>query len=100
MREYNPPQYTGSGASVLNFVAYLAVAVCGNLAGWLMDLFSAGKVVTEKAVIYPAASYAAVFVLSLLIAILALIAATMLPETRGQNLYKLEKLKRRKNLNK
>jgi len=100
MREYNPPQYTGSGASVLNFVAYLAVAICGNLAGWLMDVFSAGKIVTEKVVIYPAASYAAVFILSLLIAVLALVSAMMLPETRGQNLYKLEKIRRRKKLNK
>ena len=97
MREYSPAQYTGSGASVLNFVAYLAVAICGNLAGWLMDTFACGKAkVLDKAVIYPASSYQAVFVLSLLIGLIALAAAFTLPETRGQNLYKIEKLQRRK----
>ena len=97
MREYSPAQYTGSGASVLNFVAYLAVAICGNLAGCLMDTFACGKAkVLDKAVIYPASSYQAVFVLSLLIGLIALAAAFTLPETRGQNLYKIEKLQRRK----
>ena len=97
MREYSPAQYTGSGASVLNFVAYLAVAICGNLAGYLMDTFAFGKAQTVgKAVIYPASSYQAVFVLSLLIGLIALAAAFTLPETRGQNIYKAEKIQRRK----
>ena len=96
MREYTPAQYTGSGASVLNFVAYLAVAICGNLAGWLMDVFSAGKVVRAGAVIYPANSYAAVLVLSLVIGVLALATAMMLPETRGMNIYKQEKMQLKK----
>ena len=95
MREYTPAQYTGSGASVLNFVAYLAVAVCGNLAGWLMDIFSTGKVVKDGAVIYPVNSYAAVLVLSLVIAVIAVAAATVLPETRGKNIYKQEKLQQK-----
>ena len=97
MREYNPPQYTGSGASILNFVAYLAVAVCGNISGILMDKFSFGK--AEKvgdAIIYPASSYTAVMILALLIAVAAIMAALALPETHGQNLYRLEKMKRRK----
>lgn len=92
IREYTPSQYTGSGSSVLNFVAYLAVAICGNLAGWLMDVFSAGKVVKDGVVIYPASSYAAVLILSMVIAVSALAAAMMLPETRGKNIYKQEKL--------
>ena len=96
MREYTPPQYTGSGTSILNFVAYLAVAVCSNLAGWLMDIFSSGKIVKENVVIYPASSYAAVLILSLLIAVLALATATMLPETRGKNICRLERKSRRR----
>ena len=98
MREYNPPQYTSSGASVLNFIAYLAVAVCGNLAGFLMDKFAFGKAVKTAAgaIIYPASSYAAVMLLALFIAVVALAAAMMLPETHGQNLYRLQKLKRQK----
>ena len=92
MREYTPAQYTGSGASVLNFVAYLAVAICGNLAGWLMDIFSHGKIVKDGAVIYPANSYAAVLILSLVIAVMALATAMMLPEPRGKNIYKQEKM--------
>ena len=92
IREYTPPQYTGSASSVLNFVAYLAVAICGNLAGWLMDVFSAGKVVKNAVIIYPAASYAAVLILALAIAAAALFAALMLPETRGKNIYKQEKM--------
>ena len=96
MREYNPPQYTGSAASMLNFIAYLAVAVCGNLAGYLMDVFSAGKVVTDSGVvIYPAASYAAVFIMALFIAVAAVVACMLLPETHGNNLYRLEKNKKR-----
>ncbi len=99
MREYSPAEYTGSGASVLNFVAYLAVAICGNLAGYLMDTFAFGKARVAKeinAVIYPASSYQAVFVLSLFIALIALAAAFTLPETRGKNLYESEKLQRSK----
>lgn len=96
MREYMPPQYTGSGASALNFVAYLSVAICGNLAGVLMDAFSAGKVVKDSIVIYPAGSYAAVFILALLISILAIAAALILPETRGENIYRQERNQRRK----
>ena len=96
MREYNPPQYTGSGASILNFVAYLAVAVCGNLSGWMMEVFSYGKKrVVVDAVIYPASSYMAVMMLALLIAVMAIVAAMMLPETFGQNLYKLKRQKQR-----
>ena len=102
MREYNPPQYTSSGASVLNFIAYLAVAVCGNFAGFLMDKFAFGKAVKNAAgaVIYPASSYVAVMLLALFIALLALGAAMMLPETHGENLYKLQRLNRRKGLQK
>jgi len=93
MREYNPPQYTSSGASVLNFIAYLAVAVCGNIAGVLMDKFAFGKAVKNASgvIIYPASSYTAVMLLALFIAIAALVAAFMLPETHGKNLYQEEK---------
>lgn len=98
MREYTPAQYTGSGASVLNFVAYLAVAVCGNLAGWLMDIFSDGKIVRAGVTIYPSSSYAAVLILSLLIGISALGAALMLPETKGKNIYRQERNFRRKKM--
>lgn len=93
MREYTPAQYTGSGSSVLNFIAYMAVAVCGNLAGWLMEIFSAGKVIKNGTVIYPVASYTAVLVLALIIAVMALSSATLLPETRGHNIYKQEKMR-------
>jgi len=77
-------------------VAYLSVAVCGNIAGGLMEAFSSGKVIKDTVVIYPVSSYAAVFMLSLVIAVLALAAGFMLPETHGQNLYKLERMNRRK----
>ena len=95
MREYNPPQYTGSGASILNFVAYLAVAVFGNISGWMMDKFSFGKAEkVAEAMIYPASSYMAVMLLALFISIAAIAAALALPETHGQNLYRLKKLER------
>ena len=102
MREFNPPQYTSSGASVLNFIAYLAVAVSGNLAGVLMDKFAFGKAVktASGAIIYPASSYVAVMVMALLIALAALIAAFMLPETHGKNLYVEQKKLRQQKVNK
>ena len=87
VREYTPAQYTGSGTSVINCIAYLAVAVVGNVAGYLMEFFGRGKVViTETARIYPAESYEAIFILSLIISVVALLGTFKLKETYGKNI--------------
>lgn len=89
VREYTPSQYTGSGTSVINCVAYLGVAVVGNLAGYLMEFFGRGKVViTENARIYPVSSYEAIFILSLIISVVALAGTFKLKETYGKNICK------------
>ncbi len=87
MREFNPSQYTGAAVCSLNFLAYISVAVCANLAGLFMDWFSTGNIVTETSVIYPRSSYVSVFVLALVISLVSMAAGVLVPETRGKNLY-------------
>ncbi len=87
IRELNPKESTGAAVCALNFAAYVAVAVCGNLAGMLMDVFSTGNIETETSVIYPASSYSAVFVLAFVVAASSLAASLLVPETHGRNVY-------------
>lgn len=95
MREYTPKQYVGSGSSVLNFISYLCVAVAGNLAGYLLDVFSFGNIERKgEVLIYPVSSYQAVFVLALIISVIAAAASLSLPETYGKNIYQPNRRRR------
>ena len=87
MKELNRPGAVAVAISVLNAVVYIGVAVLGNVAGAVLDLFRSRAQVTETGIIYPVAAYATFFgVLSALGLVSLLAAMFFVPETRGRAL--------------
>ena len=85
LRETNPPDNLGICASLSNFVPFALIALLGNLAGFLMELFE--PVITDEGVrVYGTHSYIAVFLLYTLFALIGLFLAFGIRETRGQHL--------------
>ena len=82
--ETNPPENLGVCASFSNCLAYLMVALLGNLAGVLMDLFE--PTVIDGVRVYGSNSYTAVFALCTAAASIAFGASLMVKETRGRPL--------------
>lgn len=85
LRETNPADNPGICASLSNFVPFALIALLGNLAGFLMELFD--PVITDEGIrVYGANSYIAVFLLYTLFALAGLFLTFGIRETRGQHL--------------
>ena len=82
LRETNPENDAGASISFMNFSFYLSVAVFGNLAGFLMDLFPAQRI--DGILVYGRNSYLALFGVLTLFAVPVFYGAMRMRETRGQ----------------
>lgn len=65
LHEMNPPEILGSLVSIMNFGAYFAVAVLGNMGGFLIDFFPPQT--SGEVLVYGRNSYLAVFILLFLV---------------------------------
>lgn len=87
-REINPPAATGAAVGILNFAAYVMVAVFANLAGFVLDAFRNQATTTpEGVIIYPQAAYFTLFGLLFLAALGTFYLSLKMPETYGKNIY-------------
>lgn len=87
-REINPPEATGVAVGILNFAAYVMVAVFANLSGFVLDCFrNHATAAADGAVIYPQAAYLTLFGLLFLTAAGTFCISLTMPETYGRNIY-------------
>ena len=87
IKELQPPEYTGLAIAILNFFAFAAIAVWGNIAGAVLAGFEDGNI--SGVVNYPPQAYGMIFAIFSIFAAAGLIASFYLPETwhkkNGQN---------------
>jgi sugar phosphate permease len=86
VREVNDPGRVGIAVSFCNIPVFLSVALMQWLTGVVLDGRWGGAMVAGARV-YPAAAYEAVFFLCLVVAVAAFVAACLMTETRGRNLW-------------
>jgi MFS family permease len=82
IRDLNPAEGVGTAIGWANAVAYLAVAVLTNAAGFLMDAFRNQIVVTPTAVIYPRPAYELIFGVCCVLGLVSVAVAVALREPR------------------
>lgn len=88
MKELNDPEVVSQSIAVTNCLSYVGVAVLSNVAGLVLDGFAGQATVTEGRTIYPGAAYAVIFGVLAAISLAALVAALLVPETRGRSRYR------------
>ena len=85
LRETNSEDNTGAAVCFMNFSFYLSVAVFGNLAGFLINLFPPHR--TGNVLVYGRESYLMLFAVLTLFAFLVLYGSLRMRETMGQRIY-------------
>ena len=81
-KELNPPEYVGLSVAILNFFAFVFIALDGNIAGFILKLFETKENLLPSGVYnYPPSAYALIFGVLSLLAIAGMIAGYLLPET-------------------
>lgn len=83
LRETNRPEWTGTAASLSNFIAYSSVALIGQCAGWLLGLFPATQETGRT--VYGQWSYLAVFAVMFAVALVVRRNAFLLREPLHQS---------------
>ena len=79
-KELNPPEDTGLAVAVLNFSAFIFIALFGNISGVILGFWKAAAVNG----IFPGEAYSALFVFLSVSALLSVILGLLVPET-GKN---------------
>ena len=85
LRETNSEDNTGAAVCFMNFSFYLSVAVFGNLAGFLINLFPPHR--NGNVLVYGRESYLALFAVLTLFAFAVLYGSLRMRETMGQRIY-------------
>ena len=86
MQEINSRDIMAQAAAVSNMFGYLAVAVCSQLIGLLLDSFDK-KILPSGTEIYSPEAYFTLFVIVSLVAAGSFAAAWKIPETKGHYLH-------------
>ena len=76
-KELNPPESTGLAVAVLNFSAFVFIALFGNISGVILGFWKSAA----KNGMFPGAAYAALFVFLSAGALIALATGFLVPET-------------------
>lgn len=84
LRETNPEAQVGLSISFMNFAFFLAVAVFGNMVGFLMQLFQPQEL--DGQMIYTRASYLLVFIFLMLCSTIVFYCSRQLLETFGKKI--------------
>ena len=77
-KELNPPEFTGLAVAVLNFAAFVFIALFGNISGLILEFWKGAS----KNGIFPGDAYAALFVFFTVSAVLSAAVGWFVPETR------------------
>ena len=78
-KELNPPEVTGLAVAVLNFAAFVFIALFGNISGIILGFW---KDAVGPDGVFPGEAYTALFAFLALSALLSLIIGLFIPETR------------------
>ena len=81
-RDNNPAESFGTASSIINSSPYVAVAILGNLIGWIMGQWE--PVAVSGKMLYPSQAYFAIFFLLMLCSILGCIGTFLLKEKRAR----------------
>ena len=84
LRETNDGEFSGVAVSLLNFGCYIMVAILGNAAGLLMDMYRPER--RGEVLVYSAESYLAVFGVMLMLSLVVAWTSFRLRETMGQDM--------------
>ena len=82
-KELNPPERSGLAVSTLNFCAFVMIAAVSDLAGVLLNRSAGAAKLVGKLVIYPPEAYRNIFLLFATVAVLGIVCAFGVPETRN-----------------
>ena len=77
-KELNPPEDTGLAVAVLNFSAFVFIALFGNISGLILEFWKG----VSKNGVFPGEAYAALFVFFTVSAVLSAAIGWFVPETR------------------
>lgn len=81
-KELNPPEHVGLSVAMLNFFAFIGIAIGGNAAGIVLSRYeSVAKKLAGGVIHYPAEAYRDIFIVITFFALLGLISAFFVPET-------------------
>lgn len=85
MQEVNSKDNMTQSAAVSNMFCYLAVAICSQFIGWMLDRWEKTKL-PDGSELYSPQAYFALFCIVSAVTVTAFIIAHKIPETRGQYL--------------
>lgn len=81
-KELNPPEHVGLSVAMLNFFAFVGIAIGGNAAGMVLSRYESAATELANGVIhYPAAAYRDIFIVITFFALFGLLFAFFVPET-------------------
>lgn len=78
-KELNPPEVTGLSVAMLNFMAFVFIAVFGNVSGWILNCFQT-RMINGR---FPAEAYSALFVFMAVSSLAALALSVFLPKVNS-----------------
>ncbi|MBO4631167.1 MAG: hypothetical protein J5858_04515, partial [Lentisphaeria bacterium] len=82
IQETNEPSITGSMIALINFIAYIVLAVLGNVVGFLLRVFP--PEIRNGIEFYSRESYLVLFGFLGLLSVVSLVLAFLLKETHGR----------------
>lgn len=86
-KELNPPEHVGLSVAMLNFFAFVGIAIGGNAAGLVLSRYETGEFIRKVAgsaggvIHYPAEAYRDIFIVITSFAVIGVICAFFVPET-------------------
>lgn len=83
-KELVESDYVGVAIAILNFFAFIVIALAGQITAWLLQCWEAGAPMGETGILYPVEAYRNIFIFLSVIALLGLLLAFGVPETRNR----------------
>lgn len=89
-KELNPPEHVGLSVAMLNFFAFIGIAIGGNTAGMVLSMYEkAGKILkipgeAGNILHYPPEAYRDIFLVITFFAMIGVITALFVPETNKE----------------
>jgi MFS family permease len=78
-KELNPPRYVAMSVAYINFMAFLFISSYQNITGWILKAYP----VRPGSLAFPIQAYNAVYLFFLAGAVISLIGAVLMPETKN-----------------
>ena len=78
-KELNPPKYVAMSVAYINFMAFLFISSYQNITGWILKAYP----IPPGSLAFPLQAYNAVYLFFLVGAVVSLIGACLMPETKN-----------------